>query len=120
MRDPNNPQPWTDADEAELRMRIRVEYRRQLAEMKLSMCSGKVGFDDVKQAREVVNRRGHGHADVYRCRWCNRWHLGTSQERVTKKINHGLIERQRIREIEAEIGGRQYRRNGGGRRVVPT
>lgn len=43
-------------------------------------CTGKARFDSAKLAH-LVQRRGHKVRQVYRCRHCGGWHLGSNSAR---------------------------------------
>lgn len=99
---------WTPALEAELRMLIRREYACQLQSIRQGKCAGKIGFDSVARANEVARRPGHEGMSIYRCKFCNHWHLGQpsmSDKRRRRSFGRGVIERDRARELEAELNG---------------
>lgn len=49
-----------------------------------SQCQGKVGFEPARLAHDINQRRGRRgkgrgqKREVYKCRWCSKWHLGRS------------------------------------------
>jgi len=48
-------------------------------------CTGKVPFDDFKQASDVVGRRrtkARPGRSAYRCGHCHKWHIGSDSGRV--------------------------------------
>jgi hypothetical protein len=67
-----------------------------------SSCAGKVAFDSYKIAEKAKARsRGkYDHIMVYRCRACNKFHLGTSI------VRRNRIKRELLKHQEGKQNGR--------------
>lgn len=62
--------------------------RAAQAEMKASMCQGKVPFESYSLAVGVVNRHARTkrqRRSAYRCIACGKWHVGTDVGRVRRR-----------------------------------
>lgn len=64
-------------------------------------CEGKVGHADRRAARRARNatRGGSGHLSIYRCPWCDRFHIGHAW--IDPYVSE-LEERTLARRLEAE------------------
>lgn len=71
---------WTPAMEAELKMLLHRAVRRDArnSEAAIAACKGKPAFATSQLAIESMPKRNQGgRITPYRCKHCNRWHLGS-------------------------------------------
>lgn len=66
------------------------------AEDMAAMCEGKQPFTSAKTAHRVAKRRKHV-CEVYRCRFCGMYHLGTPIARDRKGVDLSAKPRRKIR-----------------------
>lgn len=86
---------WTTAMETELRVLLTRAWRKE-ARKKTAMeasCNGKPGFSTAQHAHDSMPKRNHGgKIMVYRCKHCNKWHIGShlapaSRDRRPKAVD---------------------------------
>ncbi|WP_313349363.1 hypothetical protein [Paracoccus sp. (in: a-proteobacteria)] len=64
-----------------------------------AMCEGKEAFASPKLAHIAAKRRKGGPREVYHCRACNQWHVGTPMPKRPKPERKMLRPRNGVRNV---------------------